>query len=132
MKYRSECYILERMEQNLKKSKFLLPNLLSSCIFKTVVHASFACSRFSGTICCGGSSGKGFSTYRPCTKWVRNKIWWEIILACGEKDFLAWSWLFLLFEKRCIYIHNLDLSLQFQTHISNYLPDFTRSSMLLI
>lgn len=65
---------LREWNKNFLKSKCVLSNLLSYSIFKTVIYALFSYSRFSGTICCGGSSGKGFSTYRPCTKWVRIKF----------------------------------------------------------
>lgn len=109
----------------------MLSHLLSSRIFKTIVHALFSYSRFSRTICCGCSTRKGFSTYRPCTKWVRNKIWWAITLVCGEKKSLFSIGLAVSFLWKCyIYIHNLDLCLELQINISHYLPNF--SVMLLI
>lgn len=45
---------------------------LPSCVCKAPTsHSLLSYSRFSRTICCGCSSGKGFSADRPCTKWVR-------------------------------------------------------------
>lgn len=53
----------------------------------------------------------------------KKKIWWAIILVCWKKNLFSIGWAVSFLWKHYIYIHNLDLRLEIQVHISNYLQN---------
>jgi hypothetical protein len=86
------------------------------CVKKSV-YTVFSCCRFSGTICCGCSPGKGLSADRPCTKWVRTLGEQLCYYVGNHKVSFSMTLKYYMPLKLDIYKH--DLFLMFQIHISS-------------
>lgn len=81
------------------------------------VHAVFSYCRFSGTVCCGCSPGKGLSADRPCTKWVRTLGKQLCYYVRNHKVSFSMVLKYYIPLKLEIYEH--DLFLMLQIHISS-------------